>query len=134
MPSSPSVRANQKHADVDAFFAAQEHPLKPAWLELRDQILAADPTIAEGIKWNVPSFRTSEYFATLHIRSKDGVQVILHLGAKARGKSARHIKDPAGLLEWASADRAFAKFADLQDLRAKRRAFQALVRQWITCL
>jgi hypothetical protein len=48
----------------------------------RQIILDADASIAEGIKWNAPSFYTSEYFATIQLRAKDGVQVILHLGAK----------------------------------------------------
>ena len=125
---------NRKSADVEAFFKTLKHPSKSALLELRAIILAADGAIAEGIKWKVPSFRTTEYFATLHPRATDGIQVILHLGAKARGKSARRVGDPTGILEWASPDRAFARFQDVDDLRARRSEFQQLVRQWIACL
>jgi hypothetical protein len=125
---------NRKSADVEAFFKSLKHPSKSALLELREIILAADAAIAEGIKWNVPSFRTTEYFATLHPRAKDGIQVILHLGAKARGKSARGVGDPTGMLEWASPDRAFARFQDRDDVRSRRTEFQKLVRQWIGCV
>jgi hypothetical protein len=78
-------RGESTPADVETFLAALDHPLKPEILALRQVILGADPSITEGIKWNVPSFRTSEYFATMHLRAKDGIQVILHLGAKTRG-------------------------------------------------
>jgi hypothetical protein len=57
---------------------------------------------AEGIKWNAPSFRTVEYFATVKLREKKGIGVILHLGARARdlGPDGIVIDDPATLLEW----------------------------------
>jgi hypothetical protein len=40
-----------------------------------------------GTKWNAPSFRTTEFFATLNLRAKDGVDrvwLVLHLGAKVK--------------------------------------------------
>jgi hypothetical protein len=117
--------------EVQAFFASLRHPSKREFLTLRRIILGADPHITEHIKWKVPSFRTSEFFATLHLRAKDGVQVILHLGAKARGKSATGVADPASLLEWLAKDRALARFRDMSDIGAKRGAFTKLLRQWI---
>lgn len=120
--------------DVEIFLAALDHPLKPEILALRQTILDADPSIAEGIKWNVPSFRTSEYFATMHLRAKDGIQVILHLGAKTRDTAAAGfvIADPEALLEWLAPDRASAKFRDVSDIDARRSAFTDIIRQWIT--
>lgn len=119
--------------DVDAFLAALEHPHKAEILALRQTILAADPRIAEGIKWNAPSFRTSEWFATFHLRAKGGAQVILHFGAKVRDKSTARaaIADPDVLLEWLGTDRASVKFRDAADVEAKRSAFAAVLRQWI---
>ncbi|MDR3385780.1 MAG: DUF1801 domain-containing protein [Rudaea sp.] len=120
-------------ASVETFLARLDHPLKPAILALRKIILAAEPAIAEGIKWNAPSFRTSEYFATFHLGAKDGLQVILHVGAKARDVSisAGAIADPQALLEWLGKDRATVKFRDVKDIKAKQAAFAAIVRQWI---
>lgn len=102
-------------------------------LALRQIILGADPSIAEGVKWNAPSFRTSEYFATFHLRAKDGVQVILHLGAKPRDGSTPGvvIADPEALLEWLAKDRASATFRDLNDIDARQSAFAHIIRQWI---
>jgi len=52
---------------VDAFMAALDHPFKVEIEAIRQAILGADPRIREGIKWNAPSFRTTEYFATTHL-------------------------------------------------------------------
>jgi hypothetical protein len=117
--------------DVEIFLASLDHPLKPEILALRQIILGADPGIAEGIKWNVPSFRTSEYFATMYLRAKDGVRVILHLGAKMRDTAGFTIDDPESLLEWLAKDRASVTFRDLNDIDARRSAFEGIIRQWI---
>jgi hypothetical protein len=119
--------------DVETFLASLEHPLKPEILSLRKIILGAAPGITEGIKWNAPSFRTSEYFATFHLRAKEGVQIILHLGAKTRDTATTGIAiaDPDSLLEWLAKDRATVKFRDAKDIDAKRSAFANVLRQWV---
>lgn len=119
---------------VDAFMAQLQHPCKEEIQALRSVILAADASVQEGIKWNAPSFRTSEYFATMHLRAKAGVSVILHLGAKARAlpSGGVAIDDRAGLLQWLAPDRAAVQFADMAVVRARRLEFQALLRQWVT--
>ena len=117
--------------NVEAFLAVLDHPFKQELLALRQIILGADSGIAEGIKWNAPSFRTSEWFATFQLRAKDCVQVILHLGAKARRDAKVAISDPAALLEWLAADRASVKFRDMDDVKARGAAFEDVIRQWI---
>jgi len=121
-------------AAVDQFMAALDHPFKAEIATLRAAILAVDPSIAEGIKWNSPSWRTTEYFATTHLRSKAGLGLILHLGAKVRDmpEDGVAIDDPAGLLKWLGRDRAQAEFSSATDLAAKLPALQALLKQWIT--
>jgi hypothetical protein len=118
---------------VDAFLADLDHPRKPELLTLRRIILDAHPSISEGIKWNAPSFRTAEYFATFQLRAKDGVQVILHLGAKKRAPDAPAVvvADPASLLEWLGTDRASVKFRDASDIDSKHAPFRELLRDWI---
>jgi hypothetical protein len=110
-----------------------EHPFKAEINKLRRAILAADPSVAEGIKWNSPSFRTSEYFATTNLRAKAGIGLILHLGAKVRELPGGGIKidDPDGLLKWLGKDRAMVEFATRKELEQKTRALQAVLRQWI---
>jgi hypothetical protein len=120
--------------NVETFLAALDHPFKPGILALRQIILGADPSIVEGIKWNAPSFRTSEYFATMHLRAKDGLQIILHLGAKTRDTATAGIAivDPEALLVWLAKDRASVTFRDLNDIDTRRSAFVQIIRQWIT--
>jgi hypothetical protein len=59
------------------------------------------------------------------------VQVILHLGAKARRDADVVISDPASLLEWLAADRASVKFRDVDHVQARGAAFADVIRQWI---
>jgi hypothetical protein len=131
--TKPTNRSASAPENVETFLASLDHPFKQEILALRQIILDADPSIAEDIKWNAPSFRTSEYFATFHLRAKDGVQVILHLGARTRATSTSGIAiaDPESLLKWLAKDRASATFRDLKDIDARRSAFANIIRQWI---
>ena len=117
--------------DVEAFLVSLAHSFEKEIREIRQMILGADARIGEGIKWNAPSFRTTEFFATFHLRAKDGVQVILHLGAKKRETPGVTLDDPESLLEWLGKDRASVKFRDAKDIQAKRAAFVNVIRQWI---
>jgi hypothetical protein len=135
-PKASSPKRTTKKSEpapeaVEVFLAALDHPFKEEILAIRQVILGVDQSIAEGIKWNAPSFRTSEHFATFQLRAKDGVQVILHLGAKPREGSGVAIADPESLLEWLAKDRASVMFRDSKDLDAKRSAFADVIRQWI---
>jgi hypothetical protein len=119
---------------VDVFMKALRHPAKSVVQALRGAILEVDLSVCEGVKWNAPSFRTHEYFATTNLRAKAGVGVILHFGAKVRKTAAgpKSIADPESLLTWLAKDRAMVDFADKKDFTAKKEAFQAVLRQWIT--
>ena len=118
---------------VDEFMATLDHPCKREIAALRALVLAVHPSIAEGIKWNAPSFRTTGYFATTHLRARAGIGVVLHLGAKARDLPGGGIAidDPNALLKWLGRDRAMVEFASLKELKEKGAAFQAVLRQWI---
>ncbi len=60
-----------------------------------------------ALKWNAPSFRTTEFFATINVRAKDSVQLIFHRGAKVKDNTTKgpKITDPEGLIEWLAKDR-----------------------------
>ena len=135
MPTKKKVTrplaAADSSAAVDLFMASLEHPCKGEIQALREIICGAHGTIAEGVKWNAPSFRTTEYFATTHLRAKVGIAVILHLGAKMRDDPTFLVDDPDGLLQWLGKDRAMVRFAGMNELRASQAAFERIVRQWI---
>jgi hypothetical protein len=120
--------------DTDEFMLHLKHPLKKEIAAVLTLLRVADPAIQEGIKWNAPSFRVKEYFATVNLRSQDAVQIILHLGAKVRHDITDRvsINDPGGLLQWLGKDRASIKFRDLHEIETNGRAFQGVIRQWIT--
>src|SRR5205807_64638 len=118
---------------VSAFLRELDHPLKAEIEAVRRIILGVSPEIREGIKWNAPSFRTTEYFATINLRARDRIRLILHTGArvKADATTGMPIADPAGLLEWLAKDRCLVTLADGKDLEARRAALEAIIRKWI---
>ena len=120
-------------AAIEAFMATLEHPCKAEIQALRKLILGVDPSVAEGIKWNAPSYRTTEYFATTNLRAKKGIGLILHLGAKVRDLpgGAIAIDDPEKLLTWLGKDRASVEFSGAGELAAKSAALAGVLRQWI---
>lgn len=130
-----SAKGSSDANEVDAFMRKLNHPLKAEMEAVRAIILGVNPEISEGIKWNAPSFRVKEYFATINLR-KDEVLVILHLGAKVKDNSTSGltINDPTGLLEWLSKDRAAVRFRDIKAIKTGKVAFMNVVRQWIAYL
>lgn len=119
---------------VETFMAKLEHPHKDAVEVIRRLMLETDTAIAEGVKWNAPSFRTTEYFATTHLKANDGIGIVLHMGAKVRERPAFQLEDPQGLLKWLAKDRALMSFAGIQDVKGHKEAIKAIVRQWIATL
>ena len=119
---------------VSAFLRELDHPRRKEVEAVRQIILGVSPEIREGIKWNAPSFRTTQYFATLNNpRARDRVLLILHKGAKVKGNSTKgmQIADPAGLLKWLAKDRCLVTLGDIKDIQAKRAALEAIIREWM---
>lgn len=112
--------------------ASLDHPLNAEIEAARMAILGVDKSISDGVKWNSLSFRTTEWFAIVNLRSRDGVQLILHLGAKA-GKAADReaIPDPKGLLAWKGTDRAIATLGSGATLKANLPTLRAILKAWL---
>jgi uncharacterized protein YdhG (YjbR/CyaY superfamily) len=121
-----------KKASDDAGALIKDHPLKKDIDAVRRIIAGVSPSIEEGVKWNAPSFRATEWFATVNLRAKDKVQIILHLGAKKRaGQKPFKIADPNGLLAWLAPDRALVTLGAGRAITANRKALEAIVRAWL---
>jgi hypothetical protein len=118
---------------VEEYINTLDHPLKAELEAVRQIILGVNKEIAEGIKWNAPSFYFKDWFATTGLRSKDFVHVVFHTGAKVKASATQGvaIDDPSGLLEWHAKDRCSAKFYDMKDVKAKKAALQDIVKQWL---
>ena len=132
----PQTKHNSAHdtsAAVDEFMQGLQHPHHEMIQSLRPLFLSLSDEVAEGIKWNAPSFRTHEYFATINLREKQGLGIILHLGAKIKTlpESGVQISDPQHLLKWLAADRASVVLADTGDFLNKESALKAILAQWI---
>lgn len=126
MPSSQPPLAS-----VDALITSLRHPREAEIRFLRGILLGLDASVAEEIKWNAPSFKTCEHFATMQLRAKQGVQLILHFGAKKREPRALEIADPDGLLTWLGPDRAAVSFDGMDALVRQRPALERVLREWI---
>lgn len=133
MKARKPVSASKKPVDeVDGFMRTLKHPLKREIETVRRLVLGVDPNVTEGIKWNAPSFRTTEFFATVNLRSTDRVQLILHLGAKVRDDLKEvTISDPTGLLKWLAKDRCSVTLGTGPEIARHREAFEKILRQWI---
>ncbi len=137
-PRAPSSLTEDAQTDpsVDAFLKATKHPLRTELKAVRQWILEAAPDIREAIKWNAPSFKTTDFFATFQLRSMDQVELIFHTGAKvkATAKSGLSLADPTGLVKWVAKDRGRVTLGAGRELASKKTALQDLVREWIRWL
>jgi len=129
---SPLTADLRSDPEVAAFMQALDHPLKREIESVRRTILSVSPKIGEGIKWKAPSFRTSDYFATIHLRSTASLQVILHFGAKVKdGTKKVKITDPSKLLKWLATDRGLVTLGRGNVFDSNRAALRKIVDEWI---
>lgn len=128
---APKTTAKKAKA-VDRFDVSK-HPLHKEMEATRLIILGVSPSITEGVKWNAPSFRTDkDWFATIHIREKKRVQLILFVGVKKRPDfKPFKLSDPNGLVKWLAEDRALVTLGAGRDIPDNRKALEAIVRSWI---
>jgi hypothetical protein len=108
--------------EVEAWFKDLDHPLRDAMLQVRKIILAADRRLDETIKWKSPTFVFEGNMASIDPRSKKHVNLMFHQGASRPGKHPR--------LEGGGATVRYLRFADLADVKAKRRDLETAVRAW----
>jgi hypothetical protein len=117
--------------EAGAFMAALDHPLKADIETARELILGVSPEIGDGVKWNSLSFRKSDWFATVNLRSKDVVQLVFHTGAKVKDNPELKIPDDNGLLLWLAKDRALVTLGSGRTLKANAKAFETIVKAWL---
>ena len=126
---------NRKTQSVDDYLAGFDHPCKAGVEELRRAILALDPRIGEEVKWNAPSFRLDDHFATFRLNPIPIFQLVLHTGARSKTPAKRfHLSDPEGLAKWAAENRCALAFESSAEAYAKREAVVVIVKEWMTQL
>lgn len=109
-------------AEVDAWMAKYENPQKPLVQALRETILAADPRIAETIKWQAPTFVYKGNLASVFPKAKAHASLMFHTGATISGRFPS--------LEGEGSQARTMKFFGVDDLEAKAPELQRLVRAW----
>jgi hypothetical protein len=109
-----------RNAEVDAWFEDLDHPLKDAMLRVRTIILGADRRVTETIKWKSPTFEFGGNLASIDPRTKKHVNLMFHQGASLPGKHPH--------LEGGGATVRYMRFADLQDVGAKKADLEAAIR------
>jgi hypothetical protein len=122
-------------ADVDGFLSELAHPEQAGIARLRTLIRSLDPRITEEIKWNAPSFRLDDHFATFKLHPPKGIQLVLHTGAKGRsGDNTFKVDDPDKLLKWAASDRCVLTLASSRDVDTHEAAVRRILMQWMAQL
>jgi hypothetical protein len=111
----------QTSTEVDAWFAAREHPMKEAMQRARRLILEADPRVAESIKWQTPTFAYRGNIVSFN-PAKKMVSLLFHRGAEIPGDFPR--------LEGDGRLTRVMRFADVNEVDNGAEELQAVIRAW----
>jgi hypothetical protein len=120
---------------VEDFLRELKHPLKKEIEEVRKIILKANKDLTEQIKWNAPSFcHNGDDRITFNFSGKEFFRLVFHCGAKVKASKSKEklIEDTTGLLDWASNDRAIAKFTDMKDVKSKNHSLTVTIQAWVS--
>jgi hypothetical protein len=126
-------------AEVDNYMQALEHPLANVLQALRQIILSTDSSLGEEIKWNAPTFfytgamppsdpkEFKRILIVSNVFKQDSIRLVFWGGARAN--------DTTGFLTGTYPDgRRLASFSSLDDVKAKKKALQQVVRQLLQTL
>lgn len=120
---------------VRLFMDRLDHPHKSAIDELRSAIKAADARIVEEIKWNAPSFKIDDHFATFKLHPPKNIQLVLHRGAKPKPVERPFtLDDRHGIVQWKAPDRCVLVIESSEQALSLKDEIAGLVQQWIKLL
>jgi hypothetical protein len=119
-------------ADVESFMKKLDHPYKHGIDRLRAAIKSLDSKIVEEIKWNAPSYKIEDHFATFKLRPPNNIQIVLHTGAKPKTPlRAFTLDDPHKLLAWPAIDRCVLTLQSSEQAAQLEEVVIKMVKQWI---
>lgn len=126
------MSGSDKEADVEAFMQRLDHPFKADIDQLRKAIKGISPAIREEIKWNAPSFKTEDHFATFKLYPPKSIQLVLHTGAKPKKPpQVFRLQDPHKLLTWAAPDRCVLTLRSSDQAAEMRDVVVKMVKEWL---
>lgn len=111
-----------RNAEVDAWLADYDNPMKPVVSAIRDHILACDPRISEEIKWQAPTFVYKGNIASFFPKAKKHASLMFHKGAEIPGRFA--------CLEGDGKEARSVKVQNLDDLALKADELAAICIAW----
>ena len=109
--------------DVDAYLEKKAHPMHDAIQRVREIVLNAHPGVEETIKWSSPTFLYKGNMASYFMNAKKHVSLMFHKGA--------FIQDDSGLLQGDGKEGRVAKFANLEEIEARKADLEAVVLEWV---
>lgn len=131
-----STEEARRSDEVTALLDGRAHPLRAEIELVRAAMLEADPRVVEGVKWNSASYKTSDFFATIHLRAEGTLTLIFHTGAVAKrfAEEGLRIDDPDGICTWLAKDRCRVELGRGEAVTRRREALVSLVKQWVAHL
>ncbi|HRD64772.1 MAG TPA: DUF1801 domain-containing protein [Candidatus Competibacter sp.] len=123
---------NLPSPDVNSFMEQLDHPFKADIERLRTAIMGIAPIITEEIKWNAPSFKINDHFATFKLYPTKNIQIVLHTGAKPKiPQKAFSLDDPHKLLKWPAIDRCVLTLQSSSQAVELEQVVIKMVKEWI---
>ena len=108
---------------VNKFLKDKKHPLTTDIQLVREIILQTSDKIEEEIKWSSPTFMYKGNIASFFMNAKNHVSLMFHKGAS--------IRDEFGVLGGDGKETRQMRFADIKDIKVKKKALQGLIKEWI---
>lgn len=122
----------KKNINVDEFMQNLDHPFKEGIEFLRQIIIKCDKDITEEIKWNAPSFKIKEHFATFKLYPPKSIQIILHTGAKKKENSKKFLlNEKFKFIKWITNDRCVITLkSNMEPIKLEKEISQ-IIKSWI---
>jgi len=109
--------------DVDAWMAQYDNPQKASVQRIREIVMAVDERMEEVIKWQAPTFMYKGNLASFFPKAKAHASLMFHTGAGIPGDFPH--------LEGDGDKARTMKFADLEEVEARKGELEAIVKAWI---
>ncbi len=128
-----AAAASLAGVEPQEYLGGLRHSRKADVMRIRSAILAAEPDLAETVKWNAPNFvYAGEDRVTFRLQPGDRVDLVLHRGARKRADAASFVfADPSGLVTWAAPDRGVISIPPDADLDTLMSEVLEVVSAWI---
>ncbi len=108
-------------AEVDAWMAAYDNPMKPVVAAVRE-VFMADGRLDECIKWKSPTFAYRGNLMSFNPRSKKHASLMFHTGAMIPGEHPG--------LQGTGAKARTLKLGSVEEVEARRAEVQAIIDAW----